>query len=70
VVAGRSVIPGRNTHFAHTAGGMMIGRSLSNKLLDGKTMHFYEWGQGSPSPYGLPGLYGTWLQVLRVGGVC
>jgi hypothetical protein len=32
-----------NTHFAHTAGGMMIGRSLSNKLLDGKTMHFYEW---------------------------
>jgi heme oxygenase len=32
-----------NHYFAHTAGGRMIGKKLSDKLLEGKTLKFYEW---------------------------
>eukprot|EP00667_Euglena_gracilis_P015894 EG_transcript_16567 len=32
-----------NTHFAHTAGGQMIGRLLSTKVLDGRPLKFYQW---------------------------
>ena len=32
-----------NFYFAHTAGGRMIGAKLSELLLDGKTLKFYQW---------------------------
>lgn len=32
-----------NIVFAHNAGGMMIGKSLSKKLLDGETLEFYKY---------------------------
>ena len=32
-----------NHYFAHTAGGMMIGKMMSEKLLDKKTLNFYKW---------------------------
>jgi len=32
-----------NFYFAHTAGGQMIGKRMSNMLLDGKTLEFYTW---------------------------
>jgi len=32
-----------NHYFAHTAGGRMIGKSLSKALLDGYTLEFYKW---------------------------
>lgn len=32
-----------NYYFAHTAGGRMIGKKLSDVLLDGKTLEFYQW---------------------------
>ena len=32
-----------NHYFAHTAGGRMIGKKLSDKLLEGKVLKFYEW---------------------------
>jgi len=32
-----------NQYFAHTAGGIMIGKRMSAELLDGKTLKFYEW---------------------------
>ncbi|PRW33603.1 heme oxygenase isoform B [Chlorella sorokiniana] len=32
-----------NHYFAHTAGGRMIGKSVSNAVLDGWTGAFYEW---------------------------
>lgn len=32
-----------NIVFAHNAGGMMIGKSLSKKLLDGATLEFYTY---------------------------
>jgi len=35
-----------NTYFAHTAGGLMIGRKLADSLLDGKTLEFYKWYEG------------------------
>lgn len=30
-----------NTYFAHTAGGRMIGKAVSNKILDGAKLDFY-----------------------------
>lgn len=33
-----------NVYFAHTAGGMMIGRSVSNAILDGAELQFYKYG--------------------------
>jgi len=32
-----------NHYFAHTAGGRMIGKQMSNLLLDKKTLEFYKW---------------------------
>jgi len=32
-----------NYYFAHTAGGMMIGRKMSKLLLEGKRLEFYQW---------------------------
>lgn len=32
-----------NTYFAHSAGGRMIGRKVSQKTLDGKELEFYTW---------------------------
>mmetsp|Transcript_20184 Transcript_20184/g.45740 ORF Transcript_20184/g.45740 Transcript_20184/m.45740 type:complete len:125 (+) Transcript_20184:789-1163(+) len=32
-----------NFYFAHTAGGRMIGKKMSNLLLKKKTLKFYEW---------------------------
>lgn len=32
-----------NHYFAHTAGGRMIGKSVSNAVLDGWTGAFYQW---------------------------
>lgn len=35
-----------NQYFAHTAGGLMIGKRMSDKLLEGKTLNFYKWSNG------------------------
>lgn len=32
-----------NFYFAHTAGGRMIGKQMSARLLDRKTLEFYKW---------------------------
>uniref|UniRef100_A0A0C9QRB6 heme oxygenase (biliverdin-producing) n=1 Tax=Wollemia nobilis TaxID=56998 RepID=A0A0C9QRB6_9CONI len=32
-----------NFYFAHTAGGRMIGKSVAEKILDGKELEFYKW---------------------------
>lgn len=32
-----------NHYFAHTAGGRMIGKRMSDALLEGKSLAFYEW---------------------------
>ncbi|XP_073155470.1 heme oxygenase 1, chloroplastic-like [Henckelia pumila] len=32
-----------NTYFAHSAGGRMIGRKVSQKTLNGKELEFYAW---------------------------
>ena len=32
-----------NHYFAHTAGGRMIGKRMSDNLLNGHTLHFYQW---------------------------
>ncbi|KAL3629572.1 Heme oxygenase 1 [Castilleja foliolosa] len=32
-----------NTYFAHTAGGRMIGRKVSETILNGKELEFYKW---------------------------
>merc|ERR1719379_638032 len=32
-----------NHYFAHTAGGRMIGKRMSDMLLDGKKLQFYQW---------------------------
>jgi heme oxygenase (biliverdin-producing, ferredoxin) len=32
-----------NVYFAHSAGGRMIGRKVSEMILDGKALEFYEW---------------------------
>lgn len=32
-----------NHYFAHTAGGLMIGKRMSTSLLDGHTLNFYKW---------------------------
>lgn len=32
-----------NIYFAHTAGGRMIGKKVSQKILDGKELEFYKW---------------------------
>jgi len=31
-------------YFAHSAGGKMIGRKVSEMILDGKELEFYKWG--------------------------
>jgi heme oxygenase (biliverdin-producing, ferredoxin) len=36
-----------NHYFAHTAGGLMIGRKVSDMCLDGKKLQFYQWGEGA-----------------------
>jgi len=46
-----------NFYFAHTAGGRMIGKMMSDKLLDGRTLEFYQWS-GDPKEELLPGLRG------------
>lgn len=32
-----------NQYFAHTAGGLMIGKRMSDTLLSGATLKFYQW---------------------------
>jgi len=32
-----------NYYFAHTAGGKMIGSKVAGMLLEGHTLHFYQW---------------------------
>jgi len=32
-----------NFYFAHTAGGQMIGKMMAEKLLDSRTLNFYQW---------------------------
>lgn len=32
-----------NVYFAHSAGGKMIGRKVSEMILNGKTLEFYKW---------------------------
>ena len=32
-----------NIYFAHTAGGMMIGKKVADECLDGKELAFYKW---------------------------
>ncbi|CAM9581726.1 unnamed protein product [Chrysoparadoxa australica] len=32
-----------NHYFAHTAGGLQIGKMVSSKCLDGTTLEFYKW---------------------------
>lgn len=32
-----------NIYFAHTAGGLMIGRQVAKKILDGRELEFYKW---------------------------
>jgi len=34
-----------NHYFAHTAGGMMIGKQISAKLLGGEVLEFYKWNE-------------------------
>lgn len=36
-----------NFYFAHTAGGRMIGKMMSDKLLDGHKLNFYLWPAGN-----------------------
>lgn len=45
-----------NFYFAHTAGGRMIGKMMSDKLLDGRTLEFYRWSRGDPKEELLPAL--------------
>jgi len=45
-----------NFYFAHTAGGRMIGKMMSEKLLDGRTLEFYQWGGAEPKEELLPTL--------------
>eukprot|EP00470_Lotharella_oceanica_P006918 CAMPEP_0170180810 /NCGR_PEP_ID=MMETSP0040_2-20121228/23095_1 /TAXON_ID=641309 /ORGANISM="Lotharella oceanica, Strain CCMP622" /LENGTH=224 /DNA_ID=CAMNT_0010425587 /DNA_START=76 /DNA_END=750 /DNA_ORIENTATION=+ len=37
-----------NTHFAHAAGGRMIGKLISDRLFDGETLEFYKYGGAEP----------------------
>ncbi|XP_071729523.1 heme oxygenase 1, chloroplastic-like [Rutidosis leptorrhynchoides] len=32
-----------NTYFAHSAGGRMIGKKVSEKVINGKELEFYKW---------------------------
>lgn len=45
-----------NFYFAHTAGGRMIGKMMADKLLDGRTLEFYQWERGDPKEELLPRL--------------
>lgn len=45
-----------NHYFAHTAGGRRIGRMMADKLLDGRTLHFYQWSAGDVDSELLPSL--------------
>jgi len=45
-----------NFYFAHTAGGRMIGKMMSTKLLDGHTLNFYQWTKGDVDKELLPAL--------------
>lgn len=45
-----------NTYFAHTAGGRMIGKRMSDMVLDGHKLHFYQWEGGNVDKELLPGL--------------
>lgn len=47
-----------NYYFAHTAGGTMIGKMMSDKLLNGHVLHFYEWPAGDVKQELLPALRG------------
>jgi len=47
-----------NFYFAHTAGGRMIGKRMADLMLDGKTLHFYQWEKGDVDKQLLPGLRG------------
>jgi len=64
--------PFYNFYFAHTAGGRMIGKMMSDKLLDGRTLEFYQWERGDPKEELLPKLReqidnmaGTWSREQK-----
>lgn len=61
-----------NFYFAHTAGGRMIGKMMAAKLLDGRTLHFYQWPEGDVDKELLPALRaridamaGTWSRAEK-----
>ena len=43
-----------NVYFAHTAGGLMIGRAVSAAVLDGAELAFYQYGGQDPKEIGAP----------------
>lgn len=45
-----------NFYFAHTAGGRMIGKRMAEMLLEGRTLHFYQWEKGDVDKELLPAL--------------
>lgn len=45
-----------NFYFAHTAGGRMIGKMMSDKLLGGKKLQFYTWSAGNVDKDLIPAL--------------
>jgi len=55
-----------NFYFAHTAGGIMIGKMMANKLLGGHTLHFYQWPAGDVKEVLLPGLRGK-IDAMAAG---
>jgi heme oxygenase len=55
-----------NFYFAHTAGGIMIGKMMANKLLGGHTLHFYQWPAGDIKETLLPGLRGK-IDAMAAG---
>mmetsp|Transcript_17191 Transcript_17191/g.28819 ORF Transcript_17191/g.28819 Transcript_17191/m.28819 type:complete len:279 (-) Transcript_17191:231-1067(-) len=39
-----------NQYFAHTAGGIQIGKRMSDMLLEGKSLQFYQWSPEGSLP--------------------
>lgn len=55
-----------NFYFAHTAGGRMIGKRMAEMLLEGRTLHFYQWEKGDVDKELLPALRGE-IDVMAAG---
>lgn len=54
-----------NFYFAHTAGGLQIGKMMSDKLLGGRTLDFYKW-DGDVKGELLPALRGK-IDAMAAG---